>query len=100
VPDVQVQVRPGSIEITEGGRRLTEAATPAGGGPGGGAVGEVRAYYDGGILEVFSAPATSAAVICRRDGVYDQVDVSVAGGSAASPAWARLTAWRSGPAGG
>jgi beta-fructofuranosidase len=96
VPDVQVQVRPGSIEITEGGRRLTEAAPPAGGGT----VGEVRAYYDGGILEVFSAPATSAAVICRRDGVYDQVDVSVTGGSAASPAWARLTAWRSGPAGG
>ena len=54
--------------------RLTEEADPA---RRSGAVGQIRAYYDGGILEVFSPAAPAAAVICRRDGCYDRLDVDV-----------------------
>jgi hypothetical protein len=55
--------------------RLTEAAGP----PAGGAVGQVRAYYDGGILEVFSADGAAAVVVCDRDGGYDRADVELSG---------------------
>ena len=77
-PDVQIQVTADGIEITEGGRRLAEPAAPrrpdiAADAP----VGQVRAWYDGGILEVFSPPAAAAAVICRRDGRYDQVEAEI-----------------------
>lgn len=92
--DVQIQVTAGGIEITEGGRRLTETAAPrpadtAFDAP----VGQVRAWYDGGILEVFSPPAAAAAVICRRDGRYDQVEAMITGRSGAPPGRASLTAW-------
>ena len=86
-PDVQVQVTAGGIEITEGRRRLTDHA-PRGVGP----VGPVRAYYDGGILEVYSPPAVPAAVICRRDGHYDRVEAEISG----RPGRATLTAWSCG----
>jgi beta-fructofuranosidase len=92
-PDVRIRVTAGGIEITEGGRRLTEqAARP---GPDG-AVGQVRAWYDGGILEVFSPVAPAAAVICRRDGAYDRLDVDVSGRPEAPPGPARLTVWSCG----
>ena len=76
-----VRVTAGGIEVTEGGRRLTEAA--ATGGPAA-ALGEVRAYYDRGVLEVFA----------RRDGRYDRVEAEVSGRNGAERA--RLTAWASG----
>ena len=96
--DVQVRVTAGGIEITEDGRRLTEAAAP----PGTGAlVGQVRACYDSGILEVFSPPATTAAVICRRDGRYDRVEAEITGRPGAPPGQASFTAWSCGrPQGG
>ena len=95
--DVQIRVTADSIEITEGGRRLTEPAAPrradtAADTP----VGQVRAWYDGGILEVFSPPAAAAAVICRRDGRYDQVEAEITGLPAAPPGRASLTAWAAG----
>jgi beta-fructofuranosidase len=95
-PDGQVHVRvtAGGIEITEGRRRLTEPAAAIGADV---PVGQVRAYYDGGILEVYSPPAAAAAVICRRDGRYDRVEAEIAG----RPGRARLTVWSCGrPAGG
>ncbi len=96
-PDVQVRVTAGGIEITEGRRRLTEPAAPlrpdaAAGAP----IGQVRAWYDGGILEVFSPPATAVAVICRRDGRYDQVEAEVTGRPGAPPGRASFTAWSTG----
>jgi hypothetical protein len=96
-PDVQIQVTTGGIEITEGGRRLTEPAAPrradtAADAP----VGQVRIWYDGGILEVFSPPAATAAVICHRDGRYDQVKAEITGQPGAPPGRASLTAWSSG----
>ena len=96
-PDVQIQVTADGIEITEGGCRLTEPAAPhradtAARVP----VGQVRAWYDGGILEVFSPPAATAAVICRRDGRYDQVAAEITGPPGAPPGRASLTAWSSG----
>src|SRR5581483_1060317 len=63
--DVRIQVSAESIEITEGDRRLTEAAAAPRGDGAARAVGQVRVYYDGGIIEVFSPPATAAAVIGR-----------------------------------
>ena len=91
--DVQIRVTAGGIEITEGGRRLTETAAP----PGSDApVGQVRAWYDGGILEVYSPPAAAAAVICRRDGGYDRADVEIFGRPGAPPGRASFTAWSCG----
>jgi beta-fructofuranosidase len=95
--DVQVRVTADGIEITEGGRRLTEPAAPRRASTAAGApVGQVRAWYDGGILEVFSPPAAATAVICRRDGRYDQVEAEIVGRPGAPPGRASLTAWSCG----
>lgn len=91
-PDILIRVVPGGVEIAEGGRRLTEEAIPLAGG----AVGQVRAYYDGGILEVFSQAAPAVAVICRRDGCYDRLDVDVSGPSGAPRGRAQVAAWSCG----
>jgi hypothetical protein len=106
VADVRIRVTAGGVEITEGGRRLTEAAGPltkavaplteGAGPPADGAVGQVRVYYDGGIVEVFSTAAPAAAVICDRDGRYDRVDVEISGPPGAPPGQASLTAWSCG----
>jgi hypothetical protein len=94
-PDVHIRVTGGGIEITEGGRRLTEEAVstdrPAG---------QVRAWYDGGILEVFSPPAAAAAVICHRDGAYDRLDVEISGRPGTPPERASLDVWSCGAADG
>jgi sucrose-6-phosphate hydrolase SacC (GH32 family) len=90
-PDVEIRVTAGGIEITEGGRRLTGEATRADG-----AVGQVRAWYDRGILEVFSPPAAAAAVIGDRDGGYDRLDAEIAGRPGAPPERARLDVWSCG----
>jgi sucrose-6-phosphate hydrolase SacC (GH32 family) len=92
VPDVLIRVVTGSVEITEGGQRLTEEAVQLADG----AVGQVRAYYDSGILEVFSPAAPAVAVICCRDGCYDRLDVEVSGRPGAPPGRGRLTAWSCG----
>jgi beta-fructofuranosidase len=94
VPDVGIRVTAGGIEITEGRRRLTEQAAPA--GPGG-VAGQVRAWYDGGVLEVFSPVGPAAAVICHRDGGYGRLDVEVSG---APLEQASLAVWSCGDAGG
>jgi len=93
--DVQIRVAAGGVEILEAGRRLTEAiipppepAEPAG---------QVRVYYDGGILEVFSPPA-AAAVICRRDARYDRLEAELTVRPGAAAGRASLTAWSSGRA--
>ena len=90
--DVQVRVTAGGVEITEGRRRLTDAAAPRTAAPLAGPVGEVRAFYDGGVLEVYSPPAAPAAVICCRDGRYDRVVAEISG----RPGRASLTAWSCG----
>ena len=59
--------------------------------------GLVRAWYDGGILEVFSPAVTAAAVICHRDGVYDRLDVEISG---APLEQASLAVWSCGDADG
>jgi beta-fructofuranosidase len=92
VPDVLIRVVAGGVGITEGGRRLTEAAAPLPGG----AVGQVRVYYDGGILEVFSPAAPAAAVICHRDGRYGRLDVDVSSRPGTPPGRAWVTAWSCG----
>jgi len=95
--DVQVQVTTDGIEITEGDRRLTEPAAPRRASTAADApVGQVRAWYDGGILEVFSPPAAATAVICHRDGRYDQVEAEIVGRPGAPPGRASLTAWSCG----
>lgn len=96
-PEVHIQVTADGIEITEGGRRLTGPAAPrrpdtAADAP----VGQVRAWYDAGILEVFSPPAAAAAVICRRDGRYDQVEAEITCRPGVPLARATLTAWSCG----
>jgi hypothetical protein len=89
---VEIQVTAGGIEITEGGRRLTEQDGRA---DADGTVGQVRAWYDRGILEVFSPPAAAAAVIGDRDGGYDRLDAEIAGRPGA-PERARLDVWSCG----
>jgi hypothetical protein len=91
-PDVEIRVTAGGIEITEGGRRLTEQDGRA---DADGAVGQVRAWYDRGILEVFS-PAAAAAVSCDRDGGYDRLDVEIAGRPGAPSERGRLDVWSCG----
>jgi hypothetical protein len=88
-------VTAGGIEVTEGSRRLTEVAERPGRGADA-AVGQVRAWYDGGILEVFSPPAPAVAVICRRDGCYDRLSVEVSGRPEDRPGRVSLTAWSCG----
>jgi len=95
--EVRIQVTADGIEITEGGCWLTEKAAPrradtAADAP----LGQVRAWYDGGILEVFSPPAAAAAVICCRDGRYDRVEAEITGRPGALPGRASLTAWTCG----
>lgn len=95
--DVQVRVTADGIEIAEGRHRLTEPAAPRRASTAADApVGQVRAWYDGGILEVFSPPATATAVICHRDGRYDQVEAEIVGRPGAPPGRASLTAWSCG----
>lgn len=91
-PDVQIRVTAGGIEITEGGRRLTEEA-----GRADGTAGQVRAWYDGGVLEVFG-PTAAVAVICHRDGAYDRLDAEISGRPGAPPQRASLAVWACGDA--
>jgi sucrose-6-phosphate hydrolase SacC (GH32 family) len=65
--NVEIRVSAGGVRITEGNQTLTEA-TPHARSPDYPArqTGQVRVYYDSGILEVYSAQADPAAVICDR----------------------------------
>jgi hypothetical protein len=89
---VLIRVTTGGVEITEGGRKLAAEAVPPAGGP----VGQIRAYYDGGVLEVFSLSAPAAAAICRRDGSYSRLDVDVASRPGAPRERALVTVWSCG----
>jgi beta-fructofuranosidase len=97
--DVTIAVTAGGVQISEGTRALTAtspvlagASTPAD------PVGQVRVYYDNGILEVYSPAASPAVVICDRHGSYDRVEVEVSSRPGAPPSTARITAWSSGGA--
>ena len=92
--DVRIWVTTSGIEITEGSQWLTERAPPGTSAPG--VVGQVRVYYDSGILEVFSPPAATAVIICSRDGAYDRLDAEISGFPGAAPCRASLTIWPSG----
>jgi beta-fructofuranosidase len=95
--DVEIRATADSVEITEGGRMLTAVSpAPRHAGSPAGRVGQLRAYYDGGILEVYGSPAGPAAVICDRRGAYDSVDVEVSGRPGDPGCAASLTAWSCG----
>jgi len=95
--DVEIRATADSVEITEGGRALT-AARPAPGHRGSPArrVDQVRAYYDGGILEVYSSLAGPAAAICDRRGAYDSVSVEISSRPGEPACATRFTAWSCG----
>ena len=95
--DIEIRVTADSAHITEGNRLLT-VATP---GPQGAdypakRVGQVRVYYDGGIVEVYSPLAGPAAVICNRRGAYSAIDVDLATQFAGRSCVASVTAWSCG----
>jgi len=96
--DIEIRVTADSAHITEGNRVLT-VATP---GPQGAdyparGVGQVRVYYDGGIVEVYSPLAGPAAVICNRRGAYSAIDVDLSTQFAEHSCVASVTAWSCGP---
>lgn len=95
--DVEIRVTADSVGIIEGRRPLTAVSpAPRNAGSPAGRVGQVRAYYDGGILEVYSRPAGPAAVICDRRGAYHSVNVEVSSRPGEPGCAARLTAWSCG----
>lgn len=96
--DIEIRVTADSAHITEGNRVLT-VATP---GPQGAdyparGVGQVRVYYDGGIVEVYSPLAGPAAVICNRRGAYSAIDVDLSTQFAEHSCVASVTTWSCGP---
>lgn len=97
--DVGIRVTADSLRITEGRHPLT-AVTPApgSGDSPAGPVGQVRVYYDGGILEVYSPQAGPAAVICDRRGAYRSVDVKLSSRPGEPRCAASITAWSCGRA--
>jgi hypothetical protein len=76
--DVEIRVSAGGVQITEGIHALTEATSHAR-SPDYLALqtGQVRVYYDSGILEVYSALAGPAAVICNRHATYASTDIEL-----------------------
>jgi hypothetical protein len=94
--DIQIRVTADSVEITEGRRPLT-TVSPAPRSVDS-RVGQVRAYYDGGILEVYSLQGGPAAVICDRRGTYHSVDVEVSSRPGEPRCTASVTAWSCGRA--
>jgi len=95
--DVEIRVSADGVRITEGNQVLTEA-TPHARGPDYPArqTGQVRVYYDSGILEVYSALADPAAVICNRHAAYASADVELSARFGAPPCAASVTLWSCG----
>lgn len=96
--DVEVRVSADGVAITEGNRVLTAASpVPPRAGYRTRQVGQVRIYYDHGIVEVYSPLTAPAAVICHRHAVYTCIEVEISGGFEAPPCAASVTAWSCGP---
>ena len=98
--DITIQVSHGRITINEENRPLTTenpAASPA--LLAALAASEVRIYYDAGIVEVYSAAASPAAVICDRDGRYETVELEILTVPGSPPSAVRITGWSSGQPG-
>jgi beta-fructofuranosidase len=93
--DIKILVTAGTTQVTEGNRLLTAASTTAAQGRGYAAEreGQVRVYYDSGIVEVFSMTAGPAAVICNRRGTYGPVDVEFSAECAEGSRVASVTTW-------
>lgn len=96
--DIQIRVTADSVEITEGRRLLTAVSPPPLPPSADSQVGQVSAYYDGGILEVYSPQAGPAAVICDRRGTYHCLDVEVSSRPGKPSCTASVTAWSCGRA--
>lgn len=96
--DVRVRVAADGVTVTEGNRTLTAAAPAPRGGRLDGQAGEVRLYYDQGIVEVYSRYTTPAAVICDQRGAYSGIEVDVVGPAAGPCCTATLAVWSCGRA--
>jgi sucrose-6-phosphate hydrolase SacC (GH32 family) len=96
--DIKILVTADGIQVAEGNRLLTAATIPGPHGNGYAAEqqGQVRVYYDGGVVEVFSMTAGPAAVICNRHGTYGPVDVDLSAGCAGRSCAASVTTWSCG----
>jgi sucrose-6-phosphate hydrolase SacC (GH32 family) len=96
--DAEIRVCADGVAITEGSRALTAPVIPlprAADRPAQ-EIGQVRLYYDQGIVEVYNRHAGPAAVICDRRAVYSRVEVEVATRFEAPPCAASVTAWACG----
>jgi sucrose-6-phosphate hydrolase SacC (GH32 family) len=98
--DVEIRVCPDGVVTTEGDRALTAAAVPVPRAAGNPAreIGQVRVYYDQGIVEVYSQHAGPVAVICSRRAAYSRIEVEVATRFEAPPCVASVTVWACGAA--
>jgi sucrose-6-phosphate hydrolase SacC (GH32 family) len=95
--DIEVLVTADGAQIREGGRALTVVARAAGdAGPRAGRVGQVSAFYDGGILEVYSPHAAPATAISSRHGAYDLLDIEISARHGEAPCAASVTVWSAG----
>jgi beta-fructofuranosidase len=97
--DIKILVTADGIQVTEGARLLTAVTTPGPQSTGYPAEheGQVRIYYDGGIVEVYSMTASpAAAVICNRHGTYGPIDVDLSARCAGRSCAASVTTWSCG----
>jgi sucrose-6-phosphate hydrolase SacC (GH32 family) len=95
--DVEVRVTADGVAVTEGNRALTVPIPPPRSAeyqaqP----IGQVRLYYDSGILEVYSPLAGPAAVICNRYAVYASIDIELSTLFEAPSCAACVTVWSCG----
>jgi sucrose-6-phosphate hydrolase SacC (GH32 family) len=96
--DIKIQVTADRTQVTEGDRLLVATAPrPHGTVFPPGQASQVRIYYDGGVVEIFSSAGGAAAVICNRHGSYGPVDIDLSVGCAGHPSTASITAWSCGP---
>jgi beta-fructofuranosidase len=96
--DLEIDARPGDLTVYEGERRLaggTRASTAVTASPIL-APDPLRLFYDQGILEIYGAAASPAAVICNRDGRYDSVGVHLRPTPGSGPVAVRIAGWLSG----
>lgn len=98
-PDVEIEVTSGGVTIRAGGRPLTRRdPSPAAGRLPAPPAGQVTMYYDGGILEVYSAGASPAAVICDRRGTYDLIEAEILSLPGSCRCTASIAVWSCGQA--
>jgi beta-fructofuranosidase len=92
--DVEITATPDAIRVTEGQRALTTAASAKESSES--QVSQVRVFYDGGVLEVYSSAGTAAAVICDRHASYDLAEIELFAPAGAPAGAVRVTAWACG----